>query len=541
MSLRNSIALLAFAAVLAGSPALAQSDSAAAARLEKDVRILADDSMEGRETGEPGYDLAAGYVAGQFAAIGLQPSANGTYFQSVPLLSYRSDQEQPGTLSIDGVEGFSELVAGKDYFASGSPLAAEHSLTAPLVYVGYGFRADGNPWDDFAGVDLKGKIAVGVFGAPATLSSEERAHYTATARERVSQAGAIGMMGLWTPTTEALFPWEQFLIHSANSPTMTWVDDAGSPFIRSPNVQAYAVLSGPAAKLLFEGQPVGWDAIVAADKDGKAPIKSFALGRSATINFAVTSEKVNSRNVVAVLPGSDPQLADEIIVVTAHLDHMGIFPTSEQGDDEVMNGAMDNASGIASMLEVARQLVANPPRRTIMFAAVTAEEVGLVGSEYLARHPLVKPGQRFVANVNLDMPIMTWEFSDVVAFGSERSTLFPVVEQATKRAGLTLAPDPMPEQGLFTRSDQYSFVEQGIPSIYLTPGFGNGGGEAQGAFLSQHYHHPSDEAGLLRYDQLARFSTVNAEIVRGIGDMGKAPVWNKGDFFGTIFKGPMAD
>lgn len=223
----------------------------------------------------------------------------------------------------------------------------------------------------------------------------------------------------------------------------------------------------------------------------------------------------------------------------AHLDHLGVKPTPEEDDDEIYNGAMDNASGVASLLESARMLASSPPKRSVIFIAVTAEEKGLNGSDYFARNPTV-PTDNIVAVVNLDMPILNYPFADIVAFGAERSTLYSPVEQAAIAHELQFSPDPVPEQGLFTRSDHYMFVRQGVPAVYIKPGFANGGEEAQATFRGTHYHEPSDETALMDFDSLRRFTDVNADIARNIANMPERPVWNAGDFFGSTFHGPQA-
>jgi len=190
------------------------------------------------------------------------------------------------------------------------------------------------------------------------------------------------------------------------------------------------------------------------------------------------------------------------------------------------------------MIDVARRLAAEPPRRSVLVIALTAEESGLIGSSYNAHYPTVPAGQ-IVANLNLDMPILTWDFADIVAFGAERSTLFPAVEAAASRAGVALSPDPLPEEGLFARSDQYSYVKQGIPATYLKPGFANGGEQGDADFRKNHYHKPSDEADLIDFTQANRFADLNYEIARQVADMDQRPVWKKGDPFGTAFGGPM--
>lgn len=540
--MKPTLLLCACAMALSPVAVAAHEAEASVERLETDVKFLADDSLEGREAGTPGYDLAAGYVAGHFAAIGLAPSANGTYFQSIPFATYRSAGIDANTLQIDGIDGIGELVAIEDYSSSGTPRMSAGAIEGELVFVGFGFAGYGYERDDFEGVDLEGKIAVMLGGAPSGLNTEESAHFGSTQGQRLSERGAIAALSLWSPAREARFPWEAAKqILAADSSRMSWIGPDGKVHSSAPNLEGSAILSPTLSEALFTGQPVTWEQVVAAEADSSLPLPSFEMGASARIAFANEIETTASPNVIGVIPGSDPELAHEVVVVTAHLDHVGIQPTEEDGDDELYNGAMDNASGAAAIMEVARLLVEEPPRRTVLFLALTAEEKGLRGSDYFARYPVLEEGQKLVANVNLDMPVLTYAFSDVVAFGAERSTMFPVVEQAVANAGLTLTPDPLPEEGYFTRSDQYSFVRQGIPAVYLDTGFGNGGDVAVPEFVREHYHKPSDEAHRIDYAQLARFTAVNVQVVKGVANMDEAPKWKKGDFFGTTFGGPMED
>ena len=530
---------LAFAPL---SQSFAHDTDPSAERLEADVRFLADDALMGREAGTPGYDMAAGYVAGHFAAMGLKPSANGTYFQQVPLVEYRNDEAKANALQIVGLPEGTELVAKEDYFTSGTPRVEEGFIEGPLVFVGYAFAADGYPRDDFTGVDVKDKIAVVLRGAPTNLNTEERAHFGATKSQRLSERGAVGVISLWTPETEKGFAWEEAKkYYATDEGGMVWVTDEGAPYTSAPNILATATISPGLSEMLFENQPVSWEQVIEAENDPDKWVRSFDMGLTGRIDFANVLEPLESPNVIGIIPGSDPELAHEVVVVTAHLDHEGIKPTEKEGDDEIYNGAMDNASGTAAIMEVARIMVEEPPRRTVMFLALTAEEKGLRGSAYFAKHPVLEEGQKIVANVNLDMPVMTYEFTDVVAFGAERSTMFPIVEKAAADAGVTLSPDPQPQEGYFTRSDQYMFVREGIPAVYLDTGYGGDGAVEFPAFLRDHYHEPSDEADRLLYDQLARFTAVNIAIVEGVANMDEAPRWKKGDFFGTTFGGPMED
>jgi len=248
-----------------------------------------------------------------------------------------------------------------------------------------------------------------------------------------------------------------------------------------------------------------------------------------------TSTKVDSPNVVAVLPGSDPALANEYVVLMAHLDHVGVDPKAE--GDKINNGAMDNATGTATMLEVARAMAMAPkrPRRSILFAAVTAEEKGLLGSEYLAKNPVIGNG-KVVSVVNLDMPVLLYDFSDVIAFGAEHSTMGPIVQRAAAGMNIKLTPDPLPQEGLFTRSDHYRFVREGVPSVFLMTGFAGEGEKQFKNFLATNYHSPKDDMNQpINWQAGAKFARLNYLIAREIADAPEAPRWYADSFFGKTF------
>lgn len=510
-------------------------------RLEADVRFLADDLLEGREAGTRGYDLAAKFVAERYRALGLEPGGGGgTYFQQVPMREYKSANLDGGTITFTGDGAPQGLEQVTDYFVGSSARFTDNSVEAPLVFVGFGFASEEHGRDDFEGLDVEGKIVVYLFGAPKFLNSEELAHFRSTSAQRASERGAIGAIVLYTPTLAALYPYEALVKNGQGSTSMSWLKEDGEPFSTAPNFRGGGILNLEASAKLFANAPATFDEIIAASETEEGVMPTFELGFSAKIEQQSVHTQSASANVVGILPGTDPALRDEYVVLTAHLDHEGIKPTPEEGDDELYNGAMDNATGTASMLEVMRLLKKNPPKRSVMVVALTAEEKGLVGSDYNARNPTV-PAEQVVANVNLDMPILTYPFTDVIAFGAERSTMYPVVEKAVEAAGLTFSPDPQPEQGLFTRSDQYSYVKQGVPATYIKPGFGGDGEEQQGLFRKDHYHKPSDEADLIDYEQMRRFAQVNYEIANGVANMETRPLWKKDDFFARTFNGPMEE
>ena len=517
----------------------AQEAGSAADRIKADVDWLADDARAGREAGTAGYDAAASYVAQRLAAIGVAPGGDGgSWYQAVPMRAYTSVLEA-SRLSITGADGEKQTFTHLDDFTSFAYARTPNFeiVDAPAVFAGYGVYAPELGHDDFEGLDLTGKIVVYLTGAPNSFDSEVRAHFGSGSltSTQASARGAIGTFPVMTLTSQKVSPWED-VIHDPTSISMTWIHPDGQPETSGPNLKGGALLNPEKAPMLFEGAPRALDDILAeADAEGGAP-KGFDLAVTLSIAAGDTFEDIASPNVVGVIRGADPSLADEYVVMSAHLDHVGVNEDLvKEGKDGIYNGAMDNALGVAVLLQVAREITANPPARSVIILAVTAEEKGLLGADYYAHFPTV-PIENIVANVNLDMPLMLHSFTDMIAFGAERSTLGPIVRAAAESAGLALSPDPLPEQGIFTRSDHYRFVEKGVPAVYLFPGFANGGGELFQDFFSKHYHEPSDESSLpILYDDVARFAAVNAEVVRKTADAPQRPAWNEGDFFGDLF------
>ncbi|WDI32166.1 M28 family peptidase [Hyphococcus flavus] len=519
----------------------ASAKDADANRLEADVRYLSDDLFEGREAGTRGYDLAAKFVASRYQALGLKPGGDdGSYFQAVPMRETKAAAPEGGVLRFSGPNAPDTFIRGEDYLVGANFTGTEVDIEAEVVFVGFSFVSEEHGRDDFANVDVDGKIVAFLYGAPKFLNSEERAHNRSIRAQRASENGAIGALGFWSPGLEQRYSFADAIENLPTSTSLEWVQDGGEVYSTAPNIRASASISLDGAEKLFANAPHTWAEIMEMAESEQGEVPSFPLNMTARIESRSVHKDVSSPNVVAILEGADPALRDEYVVMTAHLDHHGIDPTDEEGDDEINNGAIDNMTGVSAILEIARLFAENPPRRSVIFIALTAEEKGLVGSDYFAQNPTA-PAEKIVANINLDMAIVTYPFTDIVAFGGERSTMYPVVEAAAGRAGLTLSPDPQPEQGFFTRSDQYSFVKTGVPALNIDLGFANGGEAAQQEFLENHYHEVSDEADLIDYEQLRRFAQVNYEIARGVADMDTRPLWKKGDFFGKTFNGPMEE
>ncbi len=547
LALVAALATCMIAAPVAAQEPVSATDGAAAltdrATLERDVRILADDDMEGREAGTPGYDMAADYVAGRFASLGLQPGGDdGGWFQNFSLIRHSSGGG--AQLLLTGADGARhKAVFGEDFVGGGLASAGGEDgrgqLAAPMVFVGYGLDAPELGHESFEGVDLEGKIAVWVFDMPAGMDPLLAMHMQQAGADRFGALGAVGSILLFTPSLERRVSWERGRSFIGNTGSTTWVGPDGVAFDRAGNMEFQLIASPELSREIMAGQTFDFDAIAVAQAVGMAPMPSFELTGEARVSYANAREPLlDTSNVIAIQPGTDPALADQYVVVTAHLDHVGIEPGHGPENDRLFNGAMDNASGVATLLEMARLIAAEPVRRPVMFVALGAEEMGLLGSSYHAANPGIETGELAV-NVNVDMPILTWPFDDVVAFGADRSNIFPYVGAAVGQYGLKLVPDPNPGEGFFFRSDQYSYVQAGIPAVYVDLGFGNGGEAAQNAFLGQHYHQPSDEASLIDYEQLGRFADIAYLVARNVADMDERPAWLAGDFFGDTFGGPV--
>ena len=540
----SALALVTLAACTGAQVETAVSDNSIPVfspdRIEADVTFLADDLLRGRDTGSEGYRIAANYVAAEYARLGLKPAgANGSYFQEVPFQKAKLNQETAAmSLIVDGNE--TELALGDDFYVGGEVRAPSGDQTGDIVFAGYGIYAPDLGHDDLSGLDVDGKVVLVISGAPTSFQTEIRAHHgsSTTKTAELAKRGAIGFITVNSLSNEKRRPFSR-LKKYLDYESFDWVMPA-SEGAGEPTIAAAASISHEVAKTIFTAAGKSFDDVMNEAEDG-AP-KGFDTGVVAHIKReSVLSEVFTSPNVLGVIEGSDPTLKSEYVVLSAHLDHIGVS-LHPKGDDAINNGAIDNATGVSVMMEVARAYArANvKPRRSILFAAVVAEEKGLLGAEYFAHFPTVDKTS-MVANVNLDMPILLYDFSDVVAFGAERSSLGPVTDTALARIGLTLSPDPMPEEGIFTRSDHYRFVQQGIPSVFLVTGWGKTAAEEDGGaifreFLGKTYHSPADDISQeINYQAGAKFAKVNWLIVNSVANADQRPTWNDGDFFGETF------
>lgn len=521
--------------------------SPAAKRIHASVLALADDAMQGRETGTRGYLLASDYVAKRYRNIGLHPAGDGgSYFQRVPLLK-ATLQEDGARLVVRRGGHDIALAFRQEFLPTANFNTPAFSVEAPAVFVGQAIDAPGLDQDDFAGLDLNGKIAVLLNGAPERFDNDRRAFY-ASSREKlrsVAARGAVGAIFVGTAEDEVRAPWARAAENWAR-PSMRLRAGHDEVLDSFPQLRGVARVSAAAADALFAGGDRSAAQLFTAAMAGT--LQGFDLPGTIAIAGRSVIEPLVSRNVVGRIPGSDPALATEHIVYTAHLDHVGIGAPVKDDDgveDRIYNGALDNALGVAIMLEAAQQLQDAPvkPKRSLLFVAVTAEEQGLLGSEWFARNPTV-PMDSLIANINMDMPVLTAPTTDVVPIGVEHSTLKATLDAAARDIGVALSPDPFPEESVFVRSDQYAFIRAGVPAVYLAGGVvavdkAQDPKIAMRYFLRNCYHQPCDDATLpIQYDDAARLARLNARIGRLLGDAPERPQWNKDDFFGTQFAKP---
>jgi Zn-dependent M28 family amino/carboxypeptidase len=504
------------------------------------MNFLAHDLLEGRDTGSRGHEIASLYIANEFQKYGLVPAGdNDTFMQRVAFRKGLLVQESPSlAISKDGeTVGMSFM---DDYLVGPNLGYAQASVSAPLVFVGYGIVAPSLGHDDYANIDVKGKIVVVLSGKPASFPSEVGSHVSSGSQKSdyAADRGALGFITLQTPVAEKRRPYDRSKLY-VNMPRMAWVGKDGVPGNMRPELKASALLNIDASKALFAGAKVSIDEIHAQLEKDEAP-EAFDLAYTASLSYDTTHEDISSPNVVGMLEGSDPQLKNEYVVYTAHSDHLGISKSVEK--DRINNGAMDNATGTSVLMETARMFsqLGMAPKRSILFVAVTGEEKGLLGADYFARNP-TKPLESLVANVNLDMPLLTYEFADVIAFGASHSSMGEKVASAVANANIKLTDDPWPELNLFTRSDHYAFVKQGIPAVFLVTGIesktpGIDGNEVLNNFLATNYHQPSDDMSqAFIWSAANTFTQVNFEIGLTLGNDNERPTWNEDSFFGQTF------
>jgi Zn-dependent M28 family amino/carboxypeptidase len=466
-----------------------------AERIRAHVAFLADDLLEGRGTGARGGDIAAHYIAAQFALDGLQPAGdNGTYLQRVDFTGVQTLAAT--TASLVPAHGAPlDLRSGSDYVVGNQTQTQSVAIDAPVVFVGYGIEAPEFHWNDFRGVDVKGKVLLVIVNEPPStdpkfFGGKAMTYYGRWTYkfEEAARKGAVGALIIHR-TDLASYPWS--VVQSSWSNEEVYLEND-----RDPKLEAAAWLHWDAARRLFAAAGLNLDHEIASAGTAKFRARELPLRFAAHIESRV--RKFESYNVLGLEPGSDAAPATQALMYTAHYDHLGIDPTLP--GDKIYNGAVDNATGCGVLLELAHAFGTSParPPHPVLFASVTAEEKGLLGSNYLGKHPPI-PVSQIAVDLNFDAiaPIGTPESVNVS--GAERTTFYPVVEKTAEAFGLEIEPDAEPGAGHYYRSDHFSLARVGVPSFSINTALKFAGhppewGKAQREeYTSKHYHQPSDE------------------------------------------------
>jgi len=466
-----------------------------AERIRAHVRFLSHDLLEGRGTGQRGGDIAAEYIATQFALDGLKPAGdNGTYMQKVPMVGTMLAPET--RFSFVPAKGSPrDLKFLSEYTAYDETQQTESNVNADIIYVGYGIQAPEYQWDDYKGVDVKGKVLLMLVNEPPSddvkfFKGKALTYYGRWVYkyEQAARKGAVGAI-LIHKTDMASYPWD--VVRNSDSGEKSYLKLDGSP-----KLQVASWIHLDAAKALAALAGLDLDRMMADARS--RDFRPVALAVKLQAHMVSKVRPFESNNVVAMLPGSDPKLRAEAVMYTAHYDHLGIRP--EMPGDNIYNGADDNASGCGVLLELAHAYgtAAQPPRRSILFASVTAEEQGLLGSEYLGKHPPI-PAGKIALDLNYDDIPPLGSPEEVEVSGSERTTFYPMVQALAQEFRLAIRPDSHPEAGHYYRSDHFSLARVGIPAFSINEGVKYKGHDAAwglekaNEYTEKHYHQPSDE------------------------------------------------
>jgi Zn-dependent M28 family amino/carboxypeptidase len=533
-SRRHALPALASIALLAActqSPAPAANTTATgpsgdpAARWFSHVEALANDDMRGRETGSPEHRKAAEYIAEHFKAAGLQPAGTDGYVQPVAFRSRKINEARSSLALVRG--GKAEPVALGDEATFGMRIEPAPSVDAPLVFAGHGLQIPEQNHDDFSGLDVKGKVVVYIAGSPKEVPGALAAHYQSAAERWnvLKRLGALGVISIANPKSMDV-PWERSAPNRLN-PAMALADAA----LDDTAGQQVSITFNPAkAERLFAGSGHTFAELLTIADEGKA-LPHFPLPVSVRAKVAVDTQEVESQNVAGIVKGSDPALAGEYVVLTAHLDHVGVG--APINGDSIYNGAMDNASGIATLIESASTIAAAKPKRSVVLVAVTAEEKGLLGSRYYALNPTV-PKAAIVANINMDMFLPLYPLKSLMVLGLDESDLGDDIRAVAQEMGIGVRPDPQPQRNRFIRSDQYSFIREGVPALAMKVGFEPGSAEEKvdAQWTHDRYHAPSDDLSQpIDRSAAVGFTDAIGRLSVRVANRPTKPMWKETSFF----------
>jgi Zn-dependent M28 family amino/carboxypeptidase len=492
------------------------------------VNVLADDNMEGRDTGSDGLRRAEAYTVEQLQRSGLQPAGEHGFYQTVKFDQRLVNKEKSSAALMRGKKS-EPLVLGDDAFFATQVDLPSSEILAPLVFVGYGLKIPEANIDSFVGLDVKGKIAVYISGSPAGVAGPLSAHsQTLVSRAAALRAaGAVGSIRIMNPASMD-FAWSRYAA-ARKKPAMLLADKTLQD---SAGLKVSMTYNAAQAEKLFTGSGHAFAEIAALAKD-RQPLPSFALGATLQAHAEIESKIIESDNIIAKMPGTEAALRDQYVVLSAHIDHHGIG--EPVNGDKIYNGAMDNASGVALLLDLANWFRAHnqPLGRPVLFVFVTGEEKGLLGSRYFAAHPTVDP-ESIVADINTDMFFPIMPLKTLLILGINESSLGAQAAQIARKYDLKPIDDPVPARNIFIRSDQYSFVLHGVPSVMLSI-FGEPGtpeGDMVEKWLATRYHAPSDDVNQpIDLKAAALFEQVMLDLVRSTGNADDPPTWNKDSFF----------
>lgn len=491
----------------------------------KHIQYLASDELSGRETGSEGHRRAAEYIATSFQRAGLKPAGTNGYFQPVKFISRQVIEERCSLALV--TNGNQESVTLGEEATLGMSIEQAPRTEAAMVFVGYGLTVPEMSYDDLAGLDLRGKVVVLLSGGPADIPGSLRAHYQNERWKFLNKSGVIGVIGIQNPIGQDI-PWERSKL-ARFRPSLSLADSS----LEENQGQQLAVTFNPAkAEKLFVNSGHTFSEIMKLAESGKQ-LPRFQLPALIRATVAFQKKTLESQNVVGVLQGTDPRLKNEYVVLSAHLDHVG--KGEAINNDSIYNGAMDNASGVASLIEAAQTFSERHQRfrRSVVFLAVTAEEHGLKGSRYFAAHPTI-PAAAIIANINIDMFLPLFRFQSFIVQGLEESNLADDLQRVANRVGIAVLSDPEPERRAFVRSDQYSFIRKGVPSISLKVGFTKDSPEHEVVkkWRKERYHAPSDDLEQpIDFESAAKFNDTYFLIVEAIANRSERPRWNHNSFF----------
>jgi Zn-dependent M28 family amino/carboxypeptidase len=545
MTVRLLLALAAAASITActapppearaadGGSAATPADDAAS-RWFAHVEYLATDDMRGRETGSPEHRKSADYVADQLSRAGVEAAGIAGYLQPVTFKS-RKIVEEKSSLALVRRGKETPVVLGDEATFS-MRIDPAPQVEAPLVFAGHGLVIPELNHNDFAGLDIKGKVVVHLSGSPRNVPGALSAHYQSAAERwsAIKRLGGIGTITIPNPKSMDV-PWERSAPNRLN-PSMALADSSTDD---TAGAQVSIAFNPAKAEKLFEGSGHTLAEVLKIADEGKA-LPHFALPTSMKATVTVESQTVESQNVVGVVKGSDPELADEYVVLTAHLDHVGVG--APINGDDIYNGAMDNASGIATLIESAKVVASAGAKRSVLFVAVTAEEKGLLGSRYFSLHPTV-PKANLVANINMDMFLPLFPMKSVMVLGLDESDLGDDIRAIAQGLGLGVQADPEPQRNRFIRSDQYSFIREGVPALAMKVGYEEGSPEAKIAadWTRERYHGPADDlAQPIDRGAAALFTDMVGRLCVQVANRAIRPEWKSESFFRRFAK-PAAD